>query len=110
MLYNKFEFCVTNNGKNTIYYKQNKGVHQGSAVSGPLFLYVAEIFTINVRNNGRIHGITIGNNEEKISQYADDTNLRSKYETDSINEIIKELDRFHENTGLKVNYDFQGAA
>ena len=48
MLYCNFEFCVINNGRWSKYYKQKCGVHQGSALSGPLFLYVAEILAINI--------------------------------------------------------------
>ena len=105
MLYNGFEFCVINNGKWSEYYPQGRGVHQGSALSGPLFLFVAEILAINIKSNSRIEGLEILGEEEKISQYADDTNITSAYKESSINEVIKELNTFYDNTGLKVNYD-----
>ena len=107
LLYKDFEFCVTNNGRFSNYYKQKRGVHQGSALSGPFFLYVAEILSNNIKNNQKIKGIPFGDSGERetISQYADDTNIWSLYEEESINEIIRELDDFFENTGLKVNFE-----
>ena len=47
----------------------------------------------------------IGNQQEKLLQYADDTNIWSIYEKDSINEIIAKLDKFYRNTGLKTNFE-----
>ena len=106
MIYNGFKFCVINNGYHSKYYPQSHGVHQGSALSGPLFLFVAEILAINIRSNPRIKGIRIDSKvEEKIEQYADDTSLWSMYEVDSVNEIIRELENFYRSTGLKANYE-----
>ena len=43
----------------------------------PLYLYIlaAEVLTKTVRNNKSIRGFSLGNDEVKISQYADDTTL-----------------------------------
>ena len=105
MLYCNFEFCCINNGRWSTYYKQERGVHQGSALSGPLFLYVAEILATKIKQNKKIYGIRIGQHEEKISQYADNTNLWSVNSEESINAIIDELDCFYQSTGLRVNYE-----
>ena len=75
MLYNPFEFCVTNNGRWSSYCKQQCGVHQGSTLSGPIFLYVAEILAINIKKNEQIRGVDILGNEETLGQYTDDTNI-----------------------------------
>ena len=106
MLYKDFELCVINNGKWSTYFKQMRGVHQGSPLSGPVFLYVAEILAHKVIENKKIKGIKIGDNiEEKITQYADDTNMWSTHNEESVNAIIDELEIFYKNTGLKVNYE-----
>ena len=105
MIYNGFEFCVINNGRWSIYYPQKRGVHQGSALSGPLFLFVAEILALNIKMNKNIKGIEIAGYTETISQYADDTNIWSLFQEESIKEIINELEKFHGSTGLKVNYE-----
>ena len=65
---------------------------------------------MNIKNNKRIHGIKIKVDsgeeyEETISQYADDANIWSLYEKESLNQIIYELEQFYASTGLRVNYD-----
>ena len=105
MMYKDFEFCVMNNGYHSLYYKQGKGVHQGSALSGPLFLFTAEILAHRIQNNSKILGIKVGNTCETISQYADDTNIWSLYNETSINAIIDEFESLYVNTGLKVNFE-----
>ena len=105
VVYNNFELCTINNGRWTKYFPQERGVHQGCALSGPIFLFVTEILAINVKNNKLIQGIKIGENEEVISQYADDANIWSLYKEESINAVIEELKKFRKSTGLKVNYE-----
>ena len=105
MIYNNFELCVINNGRCSPQFKQLRGVHQGCALSGPMFIYIAQILNVNIQNNSNIQGIKIGDVEEKLSQYADDTNLWSIYKEKSVNAIIDELEKFYLNTGLQVNYD-----
>ena len=45
MLYKGFEYCVSNNGWHSRFHKQTRRVHQGSALSGPLFLFMAELLS-----------------------------------------------------------------
>ena len=105
MLYNGFEFCVINNGRWSGYQKQSRGVHQGSALSGPLFLFPAEILARNLCKNTKIKPVEICGLQEQLEQYADDTSIWSMYSAESINAIIEELEVFYKSTGLKVNYD-----
>ena len=105
MVYTNFEFCVVNNGFRTPFYTQNRGLHQGCALSGPVFLFMAQLLTTQILRNKQIRGISIDGEEEKISQYADDTNLWSLFEEASVNCIIDELEWLYNNTGLKVNYE-----
>ena len=105
MLYNDFELCVINNGKWSDYFPQHRGVHQGSALSGPVFLYVAEILALRINANNKIQGIQIDGQNEKLSQYADDTSIWSIFQEESINQVISELEIFKRNTGLKANYE-----
>ena len=105
MLYHDFKYCVINNGRWSRYEEQCRGVHQGSALSGPIFLYVAEILAMNIKKNLKIKGIQIGKETETISQYTDDTNIWSIFEQESINKIVNELEIFYQNTGLCTNYE-----
>ena len=70
-----------------------------------LYLLCGEVFADLIRNNKEIKGIPIGDSEAKISQYADDTNLFSRYEKQSLDGIIHVFRIIQDNLGLKVNYD-----
>ena len=101
----EFELCVTNNGYYSEFFAQTHGVHQGCGFSGLGYLCVSEILAISLKNNAHVKGIQVGNNQELVSQYADDTSLLSKYEQESIQVVIDELEIFKVNTGLTVNYE-----
>ena len=105
LIYNQFELCTTNNGHMSAYIRQQRGVHQGCGLSGPLFLLSAELLAINFKENSKIKGIKIGKNEEKLEQYADDTTIITAYDQESLDAIIDELEIIQNNTGLTVNYD-----
>jgi hypothetical protein len=64
-----------NNGTTSEYLSLKRGVRQGDPLSPYLFILVTEILTVSIRQNGKIKGINIGNDETKILQYADDTNV-----------------------------------
>ena len=105
LVYKGFKLCVTNNGYLSEYFIQERGVHQGCGLSGPAFLYCAELMAERITSNTRIQGIKIGEDVELLSQYADDTSIVTLYSQDSIEAIIEEFDSLYKNTGLKVNYD-----
>ena len=50
-------------------------IRQGCPISALLFIVVAEIIAISIRNNPEIKGITINGIEYKISLMADNTTL-----------------------------------
>ena len=104
-IYKDFELCVTNNGNHTEYFKQFRGVHQGCALSGPIFNCNAEILARKIQMNQKIKNIKIDGVAEVVSQYADDTTVLTVHEMESVQEVINELEDFYLNTGLKVNYD-----
>ena len=47
-----------------------KGVHQGDPLSPYLFIVASEIVAIAIRKNNNIGGISIGDQEYKLLQYA----------------------------------------
>ena len=74
-LYNDVQSCVSNGGRSSAFFKPSRGIRQGCPISANLFILIVEILACAIRNDGSIRGITIGNKEYKISQYADDTML-----------------------------------
>ena len=56
-----------------------------------------------VRNNKSIRGLSLGNDEVKISQYADDTTLILDGSEKSLTSAIQFLDDFGKISSLKLN-------
>ena len=75
VLYCKMESCVLNDGWSTSFFQTLRGIRQGFPLSPYLCILSTEVLTKAVRNNVNIKGISVDNNEIKISQYADDTTL-----------------------------------
>jgi hypothetical protein len=77
-------------------------VRQGCPLSAYLFITVAEILAIKIRNNKNIQGIKVGDQEVKVIQMADDTTNFNKDE-ESLRETLETLNKFYTYSGLKLN-------
>ena len=75
------------------------------ALSLPISLFseCAEILAETIRKNENIKGITINEQEIKISHYADDTTLILDGSTVSFTTSLQILDLFSEISGLRLN-------
>ena len=82
-----------------------RGCRQGDPISPYLFILAAEFLAEAIRNNTNIKGITIHNKEHKLSTYADDTTLFTRYNENSIRSCMKTLLEFELISGLKVNQE-----
>jgi hypothetical protein len=102
LMYNNISSCILNNGHSTSFFQIKRGVRQGCPLSALLFILVAEILALNIRNNNEIVGLTFKQREIKITQLADDTTLILK-DKESITKTLKLLDHFHKCAGLKLN-------
>ena len=75
LFYHNTKSCILNNGWSSAFFKLGRGVRQGCPLSPYLFILCAEILAETIRKNENIKGITINEQEIKISQCADDTTL-----------------------------------
>ena len=104
VLYSEPLCCVTNNGYSSNFFATSRGIRQGCPISALLFIIVAEIMSITIRNNDKIHGLMFGGHETTLTQLADDTTLFLK-DTDSLQEAFNILEHFYICSGLKLNKD-----
>ena len=105
VLINNSESCVRNYDWFSSFFSCEKGVRQGCCASPYLFLLVAELLSIKLRNSKEILGISIINKNiklQKILQYADDTSLFLKDEHE-LKCAFKIKDEFGTISGLKLN-------
>ena len=81
ILYNNPIFRVKNNGWISKICKMGRGIRQGcSQFSALLYLFVAEILAIKIKENRNIEGITFKNSEIEVKsvQHADDLTVSVK--------------------------------
>ena len=91
--YNNIQSYVIINGITSDYFTLERGVRQGDPLSPYLFIIAVETLAIAVRQNTTITGITIGKNETKLLQYADDTTAILS-DVNSARVLFKLLDDF----------------
>lgn len=103
-IFKNIESCTTNSGFTSKYFRPGRGVRQGCCVAPYLFLIVAEILAIQIRQSHSIRGISVGDCEVKISQFADDMTAFVQGR-DSVHAILDILDSFGSASGLRINLD-----
>ena len=103
ILINNNQSCVYQNGHLSPFFNNERGCRQGDPMSPYLFLLVAEILGIMIRDNKEIKGIVLHNKEHKIGQYADDTELFLDGSENSLQIAINTLETFYKMSGLKMN-------
>lgn len=103
-LYNNITSTVINNGNISGWFPLERGVRQGCPISPYIFILVAELLAISVRENNKIEGIMVDDVEIKISQLADDTTCYLR-NTNSVTELVNTLNVFGKCSGLKINIE-----
>ena len=107
-LYTNAVGSVVNNGWTSHKFEIKQGIRQGCPLSALLFILVAEIMALKVKQNNDIHGIEVHHNnsnekkEFKISQLADDTAIFVN-SVHSANVALKEVKRFGIFAGPSLN-------
>ena len=91
------------NGQLTNKIKITRLVRQGCPISMLLFVLGGEGLLEAIRNNPNIKGYNLPNGEyQKVAAYADDITLIITKPKD-IQEFLKEIDKFCEALGAKIN-------
>ena len=86
-----------------VFFPIQRGVRQGCPISPYLFILCAEVLALKITSSEVMRGISIGNYEFKLLQYADDTVFFLDGSRDSLQETLTILDEFGRVSGLKVN-------
>ena len=100
--YKNIQSCVINNGLMSNYFTLERGVRQGDPLSPYLFVVAIESLAIAIRKNPAIKGITIGNEETKLLQYADDMTAVLS-DINSAQALFDLLEVFKKPSGLRIN-------
>ena len=97
--------AVNQGGNHSSFFNIGRGCRQGDLLPPSIFILCAEDLAIKIRNNNNIKGITINDNEFKLSQYADDTSLLLDGSDTSLNAALSELSNYARYSGLNINFD-----
>lgn len=101
-LFNDIETCIFNNGFTSRYFRPTMGVRQGCCISPYLFLLVAEVLVIQIREDKHIKGIKVNDVEYRLTQYADDlTGFAADKET--LQCMVSLIQDFKNLSGLALN-------
>ena len=104
ILYTNIESYISNNGYFSKSFKLSRGIRQGCPISALLFIIVAEIMALKIREDKNIMGIKVEQQELKLCQLADDTTIFVK-DLKSTVELVRLLEKFHQCSGLKLNME-----
>ena len=105
LFYHNSELAVRQARNVTQVFCMEHGCKQGDPLSSYIFLFCVEILAARIRQNKNIIGITINEEEYKLSQFADDTSCFLDGSDSSLNETLNELAYFARISGLKINFD-----
>ena len=103
LFYSDIQSCIMNNGWSGSFFSFGRGVRQGSLLSPHLFILFVEVLAIAIRGGNEIKGLSVGNIECKLSQYADDTTMILDGSQASLERSFALLDSFGQLSGLRVN-------
>ena len=101
MLYSDINSCVTLDHATCSIFNVERGIRQGCNSSPLLFIMVAELMSIKIKNNGT-EGIL--DKQIVVSQFADYSTLFLKNES-QIPKVLDSIDHFTKVAGLKLNID-----
>ena len=105
-LYRNFTVKIQNNGFFSEDIKIERSVHQGAPASAAIFVCIAELLALKIRDDKEIRGVFIKEIENLLNQYADDTDMcLDGQDGRPLRKVFTHLEWFRNNTGCSVNYD-----
>ena len=104
VVYKDISSCVVNNSVTSKLLYLERGFRQGCPLSGILFVIAMELLAQSIRRSNDIKGIYIqGNEEVKLTQYADDTTAILA-DVESVTNLFELLSLFEKCSGVKINH------
>ena len=105
IMYRAFELQVQNNGNFSATFFPTHGCHQGGPASNAIFLCVAELLAISIRNDSVIQGIFVRRIMNLLNQYADDMDSMMTNRQQNLDQFLKLVHTFHCSTGFTLSYE-----
>ena len=102
--YKNTQVAINQGGNLSSFFNTERGCKQGDPISPYIFILCAEILALKIKQNEKIKGIEINNNEFILTQYVDDTTVILDGSEESLNETLYELENYAKISGLKVNF------
>ena len=99
--YKNIQSCISNSGTLSDLFTLERGVRQGDRISPYIFVLAAEALAIAVRQNKAITGISIGKEETKLLQYADDMTATLS-DINSLQALLDLLEVYKNASGLTI--------
>ena len=87
------------------FFKLQRGCRQGDPISPYIFILCAEVLGQRIRKVKNIKGIKINDKEDRLSQYADDTQIFLDGTEESLRSTLSILTAFYSMSGLKINVE-----
>ena len=84
-------------------FKIERGVRQGCPLSPYLFVLSVEVLASAIRRDPSVKGISISQNEIKLSQFADDTTLILGGSQDTLEASLDVIGKISKIFGLRLN-------
>ena len=105
ILYTGFKLKVQNNGYFSAKINVTRGIRQGGPASNAIFLAIAELLAVALRNDERIEGVYVKEILRFLNQYADDMDMCMKFNEKSLNSALEQIKLFHRSTGFLLSYE-----
>ena len=103
--YKNIKSTVIVNNSPTPFFPVERGCRQGDPISPYIFLICSEILAHIIRQSDRIKGYSLLDEEQKLSQYADDTMLLLDGSKDSFEYCIFIILEYAKFSGLSMNFE-----